>query len=116
MSVSRPITALALGAVLLAPAIALAQQAPRLRLDPADADRDGLISDAERAASLAQAVADIAPVATPANLRSRIRPAAYTPKPGPLDMARRVVPPSEFETVLEYRFYREVERRGKRTF
>jgi hypothetical protein len=28
-------------------------------------------------------------------------------------MARRIVPPSEFEAFLEYRFNREVERRGK---
>jgi hypothetical protein len=116
MSVSRPITALALAAALLAPGLALAQQPLRLRLDPADVDRDGFVSDAERAASLAAAVADIAPVATPANLRPRIRPAAYTPKPGPFDMARRVEPPSEFETVLEYRFNREVERRGETKF
>jgi hypothetical protein len=113
MSVSRPIAALALGAALLAPGLTLAQHAARLRLDPADADRDGRVSDAERGASLAQATADIAPVAAPAGARAGVHPAAYTPEPGPLDMARRIVPPSQFEAVLEYRFNREVERRRK---
>jgi len=113
LSVSRPITALALGAAMLAPGLAAAQQAPRLLLDPADVDRDGRVSDAERAASLAATTADTAPVATPASAIPRVRPTAHDFPPGPLDMARRVVPPSEFEVALEDRFNREVERRRK---
>jgi hypothetical protein len=113
MSVSHPLAALAFGAALLAPALALAQQAPRLRLDLADTDHDGQVSDAERAASLAEADAELTPVAAPAGQRARVRPAAYTLAPGPLDMARRIVPPTEFEIVLEDRFNREVERREK---
>ena len=113
MSVSRPIAVLVFGAALLAPALASAQQAPRLRLDLADADHDGKVSEAERAASLAEADAELMPVAAPAAQRAPVRPAAYTLAPGPLDMARRIVPPSEFETALEDRFNREVERREK---
>ncbi|KRA70487.1 hypothetical protein ASD89_14125 [Caulobacter sp. Root656] len=113
MSVSRPIAVLALGAALLAPALASAQQTPRLRLDLADSDHDGQVSEAEHAASLAEADADLAPVAAPADPRPRLRHVADDPPPGPLDMARRIVPPSEFEAFLEYRFNREVERRGK---
>ncbi|MDR7114853.1 hypothetical protein [Caulobacter sp. BE254] len=113
MSVSRPLAALAFGAALLAPALTSAQQTPRLRLDLADTDHDGQVSDAERAASLAEADADLAPVAAPADPQPRLRHVAHDLPPGPLDMARRIVPPSEFETLLEYRFNREVERRGK---
>jgi hypothetical protein len=113
MSVSRPITAFVFGAILLAPSLALAQQAPRLLLAPADTDHDGRVSDAERAASLAETTADIAPIATPAGALPRVRPLADDIPPGPLDMARRIVPPSEFEVALEDRFNREVERRRK---
>lgn len=114
MSVSRPITTLVFSAILLAPGLAVAQQAPRLLLALADLDRDGHVSDAERAASLAETTADIVPVAAPARPRPRIRPAAADKvPPGPLDMARRIVPASEFEMALEERFNREVERRRK---
>lgn len=113
MPVSRPITILVFSAILLAPGLAAAQQAPRLLLTLADLDRDGHVSDAERAASLAETTADIAPVAAPASPRPRVRPAANKVPPGPLDMARRIVPPSEFELALEERFNREVERRRK---
>jgi hypothetical protein len=111
MSASRLITALALGAALLTPGLAAAQQAPRLVLDAADVDRDGHVSDAERAAKLAGSTADIAPVAEPTGAQPR--PAAEPLDPGPLDMARRVVPPSEFEVALEDRFNREVRKREK---
>lgn len=111
MSVSRPLAVLAIGAALLAPALAFAQQVPRLRLDLADTDHDGQVSDAERAASLAEVDAELTPVAAPA--APRPHRVAYDRPPGPLDMARRIVPPSEFEAFLEYRFNREVERRGK---
>jgi hypothetical protein len=100
---------LLLGTTLLTPSLAAAQQAPRLVLDAADADRDGHISEAERAAKLAGATAEITPVAEPTG--QRLRPAAEPLGPGPLDMARRIVPPSEFETALEDRFNREVQRR-----
>jgi len=113
MFVSRPITVLVFGVILLAPGLAAAQQALRLRLDPADTDQDGRVSDAERAASLAATPADVAPIATPAGALPRVRPTAHDFPPGPLDMARRVVPPSEFEVALEDRFNREVERRRK---
>jgi hypothetical protein len=113
MSVSRPLLALTLGGALLVPGLVSARQVPRLLLDPADTDHDGHVSDAERAASLALTTSDIAPVAGPADQHPRIRRVAYTPTPGPLDMARRVVPPTEFEALLEHRFTREVERRRK---
>jgi hypothetical protein len=113
MFVSRPLTALALGAFLLTPGLALAQQPPRLLLAPADTDHDGHISDAERAVGLAETTADIAPVAAPVGPRHRARPTTDNSRPGPLDMARRVVPASEFELALEERFNREVERRQK---
>lgn len=113
MSVSRPITTFIFGTILLAPGLAVAQQAPRLLLVPADIDRDGRVSDTERAASLAETTAEITPIATPASALPRVRPAAADFPPGPLEMARRVVPPSEFEVALEDRFNREVERRRK---
>ena len=111
MPVSRLVAAITVAAALLAPSLALAQQAPRLLLAPADTDHDGRVSDAERAASLGATTADIAPVAAPAVPRPRARPTADNSEPGPLDMARRVVPASEFELALEERFNREVRRR-----
>ncbi len=112
MSVPRPITALIFGAALLVSSSAVAQQAPRLLLNVADTDRDGRVSDAERAASLAETKADVAPVAAPVE-PTRATATAHDLPPGPLDMARRIVPPSEFEVALEDRFNREVERRRK---
>ena len=111
MPVSRPVMALAFVAALLAPSLTVAQQAPRLLLVPADIDRDGHVSDAERASSLAETTAEITPIAAPASQRPRKRPAANNVRPGPLEMARRIVPASEFEVALEDRFNREVERR-----
>jgi hypothetical protein len=111
MPLPRFVTAFVLGAALVAPNLAAAQQAPRLQLALADQDHDGRISEAERAASLAETTADITPVATLAGALPRVRPVAEEIQPGPLDMARRVVPPSEFEVALEDRFNREVERR-----
>lgn len=109
----RFILTAALAVCCAGPVVALAQQAPRLQLDLADTDHDGHVSDAERAASLARTTADIAPVAAPTSPRPRARPAADNFPPGPLEMARRIVPASEFELALEERFNREVERRQK---
>jgi hypothetical protein len=113
MPVSRPITVFILGAALLAPGLALAQ-APRLLLDPADADRDGVVSDAERADRLAAAPAEVIVVSAQWPERRLISVRPHEPlDPGPLDMARRVAPPSEFEVALEDRFNREVRKRNK---
>ena len=109
----RFVLAAALAVCCAAPVVALAQQAPRLQLYLADTDHDGRVSDVEREASLAATPADVAPITTPAGALPRVRPTAHDFPPGPLDMARRVVPPSEFEVALEDRFNREVERRRK---
>lgn len=114
MPVSRLVATFTLAAALLVPALAVAQQAPRLLLNPADADRDGLVSDAERADRLGAAPADIIRISAqwPERRLIGVRPPEPL-DPGPLDMARRVAPPSEFELALEDRFNREVERRKK---
>lgn len=112
MSVSRRIMVVIVGAALLAPGLAQAQ-APRLLLDLADTDRNGVVSDAERADRLAAAPSDIVPVAAQWPERGLIGEKPREPlDPGPLDMARRVVPPSEFEVALEDRFNREVRKRN----
>jgi|GEM_PF-2669194 len=103
-----------LAAALLCPAFAQAQETVRLRLDPADTDGDGKVSDAERFTRLASVEAAPAPVV--AFQRDRplvgLRP-PQVDAPGPLEMARRIAPASEFETALEDRFNRELERRGE---
>jgi len=112
--VPRSLTVAVLATALLCPALANAQQLARLRLDPADTDGDGKVSDTERFIRLATAPAAPAPVAAFQRDRPPIglRPPQVDP-PAPLEMARRIEPPSEFETALEDRFYRELERQGK---
>jgi hypothetical protein len=105
MIVSRPLAALALGAALLAPALASARDALRLSLNPADADRDGVVTDAERDAYLGARTADSVEISTP-----RDEPPAVVldrdPKPlgGPLSLERRIVPATEFEIAQEHQF------------
>ena len=114
MPVSRLVAAVTLAAALLVPALAVAQQAPRLLLNPADADRDGLVSDAERADRLAATPAHLVPISAQWPERRLIGVGPHEPlDPGPLDMARRVAPPNEFEVALEDRFNREVRKREK---
>lgn len=114
MPVSRVLTVAVLATALLSPVLTTAQEPLRLRLDPADTDGDGKVSDTERFIRLATVGGAPAPVIAFQRDRPLIgfRPAQVDP-PGPLEMARRVEPPSEFEAALEDRFYRELERQGK---
>lgn len=114
MHASRSLTVAILATALLCPIATHAQEPVRLRLDPADTDGDGKVSDAERFTQLATAP----PSPGPVKAFQRDRPlVAFRPpgvdQPGALEMARRVEPASEFETALEDRFNRELERRGK---
>lgn len=114
MAVPRPLTIAAVAAALLCPIAAHAQETVRLRLDPADADSDGKVSDAERFTRLATAPAAPGPVAAFERDRPLVRfGMPHVDPPGALEMARRVEPPSEFERALEDRFNRELERQGK---
>lgn len=114
MPVSRSLRVAILATALSCPIPAHAQDTVRLRLDPADTDGDGKVSDAERFTSLATAP----PAPGPITAFQRDRPLVrfgppHVDPPGAMEMARRVEPPSDFETALEDRFNRELERRGK---
>jgi hypothetical protein len=113
MIVSRSLAALALGAVLLTPTLASALERTRLSLNPADVDRDGVVSDAERGAYLGARTADSIAVSTPRIAASPPRgewPGMIVdrdPKPmanGLLWLDRRMEPASEFEVAQEYQF------------
>jgi hypothetical protein len=106
MNSSNPLAALVLSVALLTPALAAAQQAPRLSLNPADANHDGIVSDLEHADQLASAPAEVTPVLAPRGERPLVtfdRDPQPSP-PGPLDLERRIVPASEFEIAQEHRF------------
>jgi len=95
-------------------AAATAVQADEVRkpliLSRADSNRDGVVSQDETAAVLVR-TSSVGELSVPRPRAAVAEPAFDATEPGPLDMARRIVPASEFELANEDRFIREVRRR-----
>ena len=108
MSVSRAFPILVLGLALLTPGLAAAQAktdpAPRLWLNPLDADRDGVVTDLERETRAAFPAEIIAVSTPPIERRSLFKPDAPRLAPDGLSLERRVEPASEFEKAQAYQF------------
>lgn len=81
-----------------------------LILSLADANRDGVVSQDEAAAVLVR-TSSVGQLSLPRPRSAFAEPEVEATEPGPLDMARRIVPATEFELANEYRFNREVKRR-----
>ncbi|PTS90172.1 MULTISPECIES: hypothetical protein [unclassified Caulobacter] len=81
-----------------------------LILSRADSNRDGVVSQDETAAVLVR-TSGVGELAVPRPRAAVAEPEFDATEPGPLDMARRIVPASEFELANEDRFIREVRRR-----
>ena len=104
-------TLLIAGLTLAAATAAQADSAQKpLILSLADANRDGVVSQDEAAAVLVR-TSRVDKLSLPRPRSAMAEPEFEAAEPGPLDMARRIVPASEFELANEYRFIREVRRR-----
>jgi hypothetical protein len=105
----RLVLGICLATLVAAPA-ALAVEPPlRLSLSPADANRDGVVTQDETAAYLVK-------TSGPAVELKRPRSAVFEPspaplEPGPLELERRIVPATEFEKANEQAFRIEKRRR-----
>jgi hypothetical protein len=104
-------TLLIAGLTFAAATVAQAAETPKpLILSLADTNRDGVVSRDETATVLVRA-SSVGELALPRPRAAVAEPEFDATEPGPLDMARRIVPASEFELANEDRFIREVRRR-----
>jgi hypothetical protein len=104
-------TLLIAGLTLATATAAQAADTPKpLILSLADANRDGVVSQDEAAAVMIR-TSSVGKLSLPRPRAAVAEPEFEAAEPGPLDMARRIVPASEFELANEDRFNREVRRR-----
>lgn len=104
-------TLLIAGLILAAATTAQADETRKpLVLSLADANRDGVVSPDEAAAVLVRA-SSVGQRSLPRPRAAFAEPEIEAVEPGPLDMARRIVPANEFELANEYRFNQELKRR-----